>query len=131
MFLHLVCHTVHRGGLPQCMLGYHTPSPRWTSLPLWSSDTPPEDKSNCLETEHPAGAYFHTAALLLLRTVRKSYWISFFYPSWKFSKCLESSSLNIKNHYCETVCTKEILTSTIQSYMDISGALYAIMYAFQ
>ena len=37
MFLHLsVSHSVHRGGLPQCMLGYHTPRnrhPRGTRHP--------------------------------------------------------------------------------------------------
>ena len=31
-----VCDSVHRGGLPQCMLGYHTPGPGRHPPPQWS-----------------------------------------------------------------------------------------------
>ena len=35
-----VCHSVHRGGLPQCMLGYHTPPGKHTHTPR-EAHTPP------------------------------------------------------------------------------------------
>ena len=43
MFLRLsVSHSVHRGGLPQCMLGYHTPPPsRHPPLPGPPDQAPP------------------------------------------------------------------------------------------
>ena len=47
-----VCHSVHRGGVPQCMLGYHPPPrpatppgadiPPGTRHPPWSRHTPQE-----------------------------------------------------------------------------------------
>ena len=53
-----VCHSVHRGGLPQCMLGYHPPgpgtpppeqTPQEQTPPPRAADTPPG-------TRHPPGA---------------------------------------------------------------------------
>ena len=39
-----VCHSVHRGGLPQCMLGYHPPGadPQEVDTPL-GADPPVAD----------------------------------------------------------------------------------------
>ena len=42
IFLHLsVIHSVHRGGLPQCMLGYHTPPGPGRPPPRTRQTTPP------------------------------------------------------------------------------------------
>ena len=52
------CHSVHRGGLPQCMLGYQPPPPATdppgadTHIPP-GADTPPEQTSP--QTRHPPG----------------------------------------------------------------------------
>ena len=52
MFLHVsVSHSVHRGGLPQCMLGYHpTPPPRTSPPP---EQAPPEQTP---QEQTPPGA---------------------------------------------------------------------------
>ena len=36
-----VCHSVHGGGLPQCMLGYHPPPPREQTPTPWEQTPPP------------------------------------------------------------------------------------------
>ena len=46
-----VCHSVHRGGLPQCILGYH--APRADSL--WT-EAPPPPGADTTQTRHPPGA---------------------------------------------------------------------------
>ena len=59
------CHSVHRGGLPQCMLGYHAP-PEQTPPP--GPGTPPEQTPP--QSRHPPGAGTSPSRRLLLRTVR-------------------------------------------------------------
>ena len=52
MFLHLsVSHSVHRGGLPQCMLGYHPPGP---GNPL---EQTPRDQAPPRSRHPPADSY--------------------------------------------------------------------------
>ena len=46
-----VCHSVHRGGLPQCMLGYHPPRTRQTpprdqTPPTKQTTPPPPDQAD-------------------------------------------------------------------------------------
>ena len=58
MFLHLsVSHSVHRGGLPQCMLGYHPPGtrhpPEQTPPGPGIPPADPLGPGNPLQTRHP------------------------------------------------------------------------------
>ena len=48
-----VCDSVHRGGLPQCMLGYHPPSPG--SRPPRTRHTTPLSPGPDPPTRHPPG----------------------------------------------------------------------------
>ena len=72
IFLHLsVIHSVHRGGLPQCMLGYHpVPHPQEQtspgSRPPWKqtpprADTPPPKQTSAYGLQaagtHPTGMH--------------------------------------------------------------------------
>ena len=59
IFLHLsVIHSVHRGGLPQCMLGYHHPPPPgsrppWEQTPPHPRDQNPQDQTPLEQTPPP------------------------------------------------------------------------------
>ena len=68
MFLHMsASHSVHRGGLPQCMLGYHHPSRSRPPLPrdqahpqdeaTPGADTPPGKTAAAADSTHPAGMH--------------------------------------------------------------------------
>ena len=49
MFLHVsVIHSVHRGGLPQCMLGYHPPGTRQTPPDQADDPLPPGTRHTIL-----------------------------------------------------------------------------------
>ena len=53
-----VCHSVHKGGLPQCMLGYHPHPPEQTpagSRPPWQQTPPREQTPSPPRTRHPPG----------------------------------------------------------------------------
>ena len=54
LFLHLFVHSVHRGGLPQCMLGYHHPRADTPLGPDPPEQTPP--KSRPPRSRHTPGS---------------------------------------------------------------------------
>ena len=54
MFLHLsVSHSVHRGCLPQCMLGYTPPRP--DTPPGQTRHPPPQQTVSAADVTHPTG----------------------------------------------------------------------------
>ena len=57
-----VCDSVHMGGLSQCMLGYHIPSPR-SREPSWSRHLP-------LGSRHPSPEQTHTPWSSTRREIR-------------------------------------------------------------
>ena len=56
-----VCHSVHRAGLSQCMLGYHHPPPRTRhppgADPPGTRHPPPEQSRACWEIRSTSGRY--------------------------------------------------------------------------
>ena len=110
-----VFHSVHRGGLPQCMLGYHPPeqtpppdqaptpdqAPPRADIPLPEADTPPRLGTSSGLGTHPSPLPPGAGRRLLLRTVRIILDCilvsnSYFYFSKQNILCLEEVILLVK-----------------------------------